>query len=351
MVISPRSRVHHDLDPKLDVIQSLRERAWIRECEGILGSKAYDILLRQGELYSTFSTQSDILSKIRHETLRIAVIQPLEASLGIRPDGSIIPPAPDDISDEDAELMWDDKNTFNPFADLRKKRFLWYYESYIQTIDAAEPGVSRKRNFDKMPFEGGGNSMDGHFDYPELRRRLVLVRVTIIKETDNWAAEGLSAKEREIGIAVNLQRQYEQIVEDLKSQKNFTVDLNLCDANPFVWELTYFGRPMTHLDGGIFKIKIHLSPRFPEEQPRVFMQTPLFHNRVSKHGVLCYSSQRPEEMRYHIEAIVGALEEETPPYDPRMTVNPEASKLFWGSPDDRKKYKRSLRRSVERSAE
>jgi ubiquitin-conjugating enzyme E2 Z len=56
-------------------------------------------------------------------------------------------------------------------------------------------------------------------------------------------------------------------------------------------------------------------------------------------------------MLHHIEAIVAALEEDDPPYDPRTTVNPEASKLFWGSPDDRKKYKRTLRRDVERSVE
>lgn len=293
-----------------------------------------------------------MIRKIRHETLRIAVIQPLEESLGIRADGTVSPPIARDLSDEEDDfLLEEEKTAFNPFADLRKRRFLWYFESYMQTIDAAEQAVSRKRKFETMPFEGPGNSMDGHFDYPELRRRLVFIRETIIHETQTWAAEGLESKAREVGIAVNLQRQHEQIVEDLKRQKNFTVDLTLTDGNPFVWELTYFGRPMTQLDGGIFKIKIHLSPRFPDEQPRVFMQTPLFHFRVSKQGILCYFSQKSEEMRYHIEAIVTALEDETPPYDPRMTVNAEASKMFWGSPDDRKQYNRALRRSVERSAE
>lgn len=279
-------------------------------------------------------------------------MRPLESSLGIQPDGTVSPPVFKESSDDEEELLLEDERTaFNPFADLRKRRFLWYFESYMKTIDTAEQSSSRSGVFERMPFESTGNTMDGRFDYAELRKRLTFIRETIIHETQTWAAEGLDFKQREMGIAVNLQRQYEQIVEDLKRQKSFTIDLALVDENPFVWELTYFGRPMTQLDGGIFKIKIHISPRFPDEQPRVFMNTPLFHFRVSKHGVLCYFSQKSEEMRYHVDAIVTALQDETPPYDPRMVVNPEASKMFWGSADDRRQYNRTLRRSVEKSVE
>jgi ubiquitin-conjugating enzyme E2 Z len=207
------------------------------------------------------------------------------------------------------------------------------------------------QQFERMPFESTGNTMDGRFNYPTLRRRLAFIKETIMNETYNWAEEGLKAKNKEARISVNLQRQHEQIVEDLKLKKHFTIDLGLDNGNPFIWQLTYFGRPMTHLDGGIFRIRIALSPRFPEEQPRVIVQTPIFHHRISKDGVLCYFPKKPEEMKCHIEAIVEALEDESPPYDPRTTVNPEASKLFWGSADDKKKYFRALRRSVQRSTE
>jgi len=40
------------------------------------------------------------------------------------------------------------------------------------------------------------------------------------------------------------------------------------------------------------------------------------------------------------------LEEERPPYDPRMAVNIEASKLYWGTEADRKEYNKKLRRFV-----
>ncbi|GMG30016.1 unnamed protein product [Aspergillus oryzae var. brunneus] len=301
-------------------------------------------------------TEHSVCAQIRHENLRIAVIEPLESSLGILPHESTsavserVSEEDDDVGEGQA-LSEDDKPVVDQFADLRKRRFLWYFDSYIQTIDAADSVISRKPKFQRMPFESQGNTMDGHFDYPELRRRVVLLREKIIYETNNWLFEGLGVKKQELSIASNLQRQYEQIVEDLKRQKNFAVDLELVDTNPFLWAFTYFGRPMSHLDGGIFRFKIYISPRFPDEQPRVFVETPIFHIRVSREGVLCYSPRRTDEMRYHIEAIVAALEEESPPYDPRTTVHPEATKLFWGSMEDRKKYNRALRQSVEKSAE
>ncbi|KAL5338909.1 ubiquitin-conjugating enzyme/RWD-like protein [Aspergillus crustosus] len=291
-------------------------------------------------------------AKIRHETIRIAVVQPLEEALDILPDGNT--KSPTETFSEDGETSDEEGSTYaNPFNDLRKRRFLWYYESYTQLIDEEMKNVrtNPSRRFQRMPFESTGNTMDGHFNYPELKRRLAVLKDKIIEETDTWKVQGIQAKKGELGIAVNLQRQYEQIVENFKHHKNFSIDLSLVDDNPFFWKLTYFGRPTTPLEGGVIKIRIHLSPQFPVEQPRVFLDTRLSHTRVSKEGVLCYLPRRVDEMRYHIEAIVSALEDEDPPYDPRTTVNPEASALFWGSPEDRKKYKRTLRRSVERSVE
>ncbi|KAL1975906.1 hypothetical protein VTN31DRAFT_4298 [Thermomyces dupontii] len=291
-------------------------------------------------------------SKIQHETLRIAVIQPLEDSLGIQPDGTVLPP-PERVesSNDDNFSFGDDAANPGPFDDLRKRRFMWYYESYLQTIEKASQNVQPKQQFERMNFEGPGNVMSGCFDYPELKRRLVFIKDALAEETASWAIQGQEAAQKDSRVAVDLRRQYERVSEDLKQQNAYTVDLDLVDGNVFVWVLTYFGRPMTHLDGGVFRIKIHLSPKFPQEQPRVFVQTPIFHHRVSKEGVLCYFPRRPEDLGHHIEAMVQAIEEEEPPYDPRAIVNPEASKLLWGSPEDKKKYFRALRRSVERSIE
>jgi ubiquitin-conjugating enzyme E2 Z len=281
----------------------------------------------------------------------------LEEYLGISPSGAVLPQssAPgydseDDEPDNDRDYEESSVN-FEPFKDLCKRRFLWYYDSYLLAISKAKLEVKDGQQFTRMPFECTGNCMEGKFNYTELERRLKLIKKTLDDETKRWAAEGLVIKKREGTAAANLQRHFEQVVEAYKRDKNVTLTIELVENNPFVWDITYFGRPMTNLDGGLFKIKLFFSPRFPEEHPRAKFETQLFHHRIAPDGTPCYTTKRVEDAKSHIEAIIEALEEEQPPYDPRTMVNPEASKLFWGSPDDKKMYSRKLRRAVQRSME
>jgi ubiquitin-conjugating enzyme E2 Z len=281
----------------------------------------------------------------------------MESYLGIGADGATQPIPATDSSDDgtgsetELYLMDEQSVTFEPFRDLCKRRFLWYYDSYLQSINKARTEVKDDVPFARMPFEGNGNTMEGKFHYTELERRLRFIKSQLDLETLNWASDGLSAKRRDTGLAANLQRQYEQVVEQYKKDPNVTLDIGLIGGNPFVWEVTYFGRPMTNLDGGLFKIMIHLSPRFPDEQPRIKFETKLFHHRIAADGTPCYFPKKPDCIKSHIEALIDALEEESPPYDPRTLVNPEASKLYWGSKDDKKVYNRQLRRAVQRTTE
>ncbi|KAG4030204.1 hypothetical protein MFRU_013g02230 [Monilinia fructicola] len=296
--------------------------------------------------------QKDYIAKIRHETLRISVIQRLEEYLNLSPAGESLPCSPpSDDANSDFEFLEESLIPFEPFRDLCKRRFLWYYESYLSAIEKARKEVQDGQFFARMPFEGDGNEMEGKFNYTELEKRLKLIRKTLDSETAHWATEGLLSQERESGVAANLQRQFEQVVEAYKKDQSVTLDIELEEKNPFVWNITYFGRPMTNLDGGLFRIKLHFSPRFPEEQPRAKFETSLFHHRIGLDGTPCYTPKRPEDVKSHIESIIEALEEESPPYDPRTLVNLEAGKLFWGSIDDKKTYHRRLRRSVQSSME
>ncbi|KAH8593549.1 ubiquitin-conjugating enzyme/RWD-like protein [Bisporella sp. PMI_857] len=301
--------------------------------------------------------QKDYVMKIRHETLRITVIQRLEGYLGISSAGIVQSVVRESDTEDDDEIdiydrKWDDSmGEFEPFMDLCKRRFLWYYDSYLLTISKAKTEVTEGQQFTRMPFESSGNDMAGKFGYNELERRLRLIKTTIDQETARWADDGIASVKKESSIAANLKRQYEQVVESYKRDKNVTLDIELEKNNPFVWNVTYFGRPMTNLDGGLFRIKIFFSTRFPEEQPRARFETQLFHHRLAGDGTPCYTAKRPEDVKAHIEAIIEALEEEHPPYDPRTLVNPEAGQLYWGSADDKKKYNRQLRRSVQRSME
>lgn len=307
----------------------------------------------------TGGTSANVV-QIRHETLRIAVIQQLEHVLGIQADGSVLAPTPAWDSDLDPEVERElaimaefEKPRFEPFNDLYKRRFLWYYETYMSTIERHAQINKDGEGFQKMPFEGTSNTMDGEFNYTRLKRRLMTIKEVLDKETNKWADDGLKAKRNELSVAANLGRQFEQLVEHHKIKGMFTVDLELVDGNPFVWQVTYFGRPMTPLDGGIFRIKVFLSTKFPDEQPRVRVETPIYHFRVSKDGVLCYFPKKLDEgsMQNHVEAIIAALEEDPAPFDPRTIVNPEVTKLYWGSAEDKKNYNRRLRRSVQRSSE
>ncbi|KAF6841212.1 ubiquitin-conjugating enzyme [Colletotrichum plurivorum] len=299
--------------------------------------------------------QKDYVQKIRHETLRITVIQRLEEYLGLTPDGVAVAQqsaGEQDQLDIDMEDMDDTTVPFEPFKDLCKRRFLWYYDNYLDAVQKAKTEVKDHQPFARMPFEGASNSMDGKFNYTELERRLRNIKVALDNELVKWASEGQLASNKEMTVSVNLRHQYEQVVQAFKRQ-DFPHDVQLEDNNPFVWVITYFGRPMTNLDGGLFRIKIHFSPRFPEEQPRVRFMTRIFHHRIAEDGTACYfpNQLKKDDVRSHIEAVFAALEEEDPAYDPRTLVNPEAHKLYWGGAEGRKNYNRRLRRSVQQSME
>ena len=302
-------------------------------------------------------------AKIQHESIRIAGIQVLEKALG---DADTTQPLLDSSSPsvnfEEETLDYSEvpdtprftkykKKKFEPFKDLVKRRFLWYYETYLSVVSEAEKKYKGGEEFTRMPFEGEGNSMKGKFDYLDLADRLRRIKTRLDEETLRWACDGLEAKQQETGLAANLQRQFEQMKEHQRVQSVYNVAVELENGNPFVWLMTYFGRPESHLEGGIFKIRISVSTKFPDEQPRVRLETSLYHHRVSKSGTLCYFPQKLEDMRNHITAITLALEEVAPPFDPRTIVNPEATKLLWGSADEKKVYNRNQRRCAQRSLE
>lgn len=292
------------------------------------------------------------IEQIRHETLRIAVIQRLEDFLGIHPDGSV-EPFPD-LEEVVVRTEYDvdpPDPPYEPFKDLCKRRFLWYFDTYMASITEGEKNHKPHQDFAIMPFEGGGNTMPGRFNYSELRRRMEMIKSVLFREIDYWAREGAVDVKKDTSIASMMGRQFEQIKEWYKKNDSITLDMELIDDNPFMWRLIYFGRPMTNLEGGMFKVKVAFSKRFPEELPRVIFETKLFHHRISQDGVLCYLPLRPDDIRNHIQTIVEAIEDTDTPYDPRMLVNPEASKLYWGGPDQKKIYNRQLRRSVQRSME
>lgn len=333
---------------------------------------------------------SAYITKIRHETLRISVIQRLESLLQMQPEKSSEPvhkklkrtvtgsmpietqssspnDSPSSADDatpatESSAYEYDAEATFNaldltqwdPFGDLMKRRFLWYYDAYLRSIDAHSSEQRDGTAFKRMEFEYPPNSMEGHFDYKGLRGRILAIRDKLDDEKLAWEQKGLQQVEDATQLATQLAFQFKQLQfkwnEGQYSGPRMELSLPT-PKNPFVWDLTLFGEPMTNLDGGIFNMKLHIPPTFPESQPRVTLQVPMFHHRVSSNGTLCYFPDKPDEIASHLEAVVRAIEDKKPDYDPRSMVHPEAFELYWGGDDKRKVYNRKLRRSAQESSE
>lgn len=295
--------------------------------------------------------------QVRHESLRLAVIEPLECLLGVgssavADENRLNTAARHFVEEDDSDSGDKEEQQFGPdspigpnaFNDLRKRMFLWYFGCYKNAIAQGQQESVHQERFEIARFEYTGNLMAGRFNYPSLYTRLHVLKDALWAETLRWSVDWTC--EEKAGVVHCLQGQFEQITVALQTEKDFSMDLRLVDNNPFLWHLTYFGRPLTQLDGGVVNVKLHMSPRFPDEQPRVFVDPPIFHCRVSPTGVLCYTPERENSMQYHLNAIVQTLENE-PQFDPRKTVNPEASRLFWGEAADRRQYNRKLRQSFE----
>ena len=337
------------------------------------------------------------VAKIRHESLRIAVLKRLEGLLGVQPekgeppakrqrskvqhqqqhhapksksddgalsptsttaDNTSTPATTPSVYEYDAEATFSalDSAHWDPFADLLKRRFLWYYDSYLNSVNTHSQEQSDGTAFTRMEFEYPPNTMEGSFDYASLQHRLERVHQALEDERAGWALEGAKQATQGTQLATQLAFQYQQ----LKHQWNETqyassrLELSLPDPkNPFEWTLTFFGKPMTNLDGGIFLLSLSIPPTFPTDaQPRVKFETPIFHHRVSPNtGTLCYFPEREDDIASHLVAIVAAIEDNDAQYDPRAVVNPEAFALYWGGDDKRKIYNRKLRRSAQASSE
>ncbi|KAF2769486.1 UBC-like protein [Teratosphaeria nubilosa] len=292
------------------------------------------------------------VAKITHETMRIAVCNRLEGLLGIKEERAATP----SVHEYDAEATYKalDSTHWDPFADLLKRRFLWYYDTYMQTVERESKLHKQNEAFQRMDFEYPPNSMEGKFDYKSLHARLTRIRETLEEEQRSWAKAGAKQVADSTQLAVQLAFQFGQLEHKWNNSTydSSRMEISLPDKqNPFVWKLTLFGKPMTNLDGGIFNMTLYIPPNFPDIQPRLKIETPIFHHRVSMNGALCYFPEKEEEVASHLEAIVRAIEDEDPKYDPRSMMNPEAFALRWGGDDKKKVYTRKLRRSAQDSCE
>ncbi|KAM3419260.1 hypothetical protein BST61_g5198 [Cercospora zeina] len=325
---------------------------------------------------------SAYIAKIRHETLRVSVCQRLESLLQIPPEktepalkkfkvshaeeppespksplasGTNGTSTPASVHEYDAEATYNalEQGQWDPFADLIKRRFLWYYDTYTRAIDMFSGAQRDGAAFKRMEFEYPPNSMEGHFGYKNLKGRMETILARLDEEAQSWEQQGAQQVVNATQLATQLAFQFKQLQDKWNkgSYAGCHMEISLPNPkNPFLWHLTLFGEPMTNLDGGIFNMDLFVPPDFPVTQPRVKLTTPIFHHRVSTNGHLCYFAPREDEIGSHLDAIVAAIEDKDSSFDPRATVNPESFDLRWGKEDERKLYNRKLRRSAQESS-
>lgn len=155
--------------------------------------------------------------------------------MDLNPDGTKRVAPEFDTADVDPEAP-PPEPPFEPFRDLIKRRFLWYYNSYVATIEEQMTKVRPNQPFRNMPFEHSGNQMDGKYNYEELKKRLDNVKKALEAEAQEWIDGGFEADRRDEGIAVYLKRQLDQCTEHFKKE-NVALDIELVDKNPFNWRV------------------------------------------------------------------------------------------------------------------
>ncbi|KAF9974336.1 hypothetical protein BGZ73_002255 [Actinomortierella ambigua] len=234
------------------------------------------------------------------------------------------------------------------FSDLSKRLFLCYYDIYQDIVDNESARIKDGTEFYKAGFEFGGNKMDGKFNYASLRSRLVQIKDAINEETRQWTQ---CSKEwiESSNISSNLQRQFEQVREYYRENDSGGIEVELVNGNPYEWNFTLFGPPMSNYDGGMFKVELVFSNQFPEVQPRARFVTPMYHVHVNSDGVPIYSVTRSDDVRSHIEAIRDMIVREDPKPIPSTHINVEASKLYFGTKEQKREYSRNARRCASRS--
>lgn len=134
------------------------------------------------------------------------------------------------------------------FSDLSKRLFLAYYDIYQNTVQTESENIKDGTAFYKAPFEYGGNKMDGTFNYASLAQRLETIKKAIDQETVDWIQQSNRWISESTRMSSNLKRQYEQIREYYRENNTGGVEVELVDGNPFVWNFTLIGKPMTYGD-------------------------------------------------------------------------------------------------------
>ncbi|KAI8825784.1 ubiquitin-conjugating enzyme/RWD-like protein [Fimicolochytrium jonesii] len=284
----------------------------------------------------------DYNAKLQHETIRVSVCDRLEEALGWKNDNIKV-----DGTTSISRPFCTCRST-SPFLDVTKRMFLMYKQIYSET---AQREMTTKREgtaFVLARFEFGNNSAQGTFQYTALTKRLDKIQEALLKEPEEWMTLSKDWIANETTSASNLRSQFDQIQASHEYDSCLLMELR--NDNPFAWDLTAMGLPMTQHDGGMFNIEMRFHDDFPTVQPRIRFTTEMFHPHISPDGIPYYRVERAENIREYLDMLVNLFKRD-PSGDPTTHLNMRATKMWFGSKEDRRDYNRNARRCAQRSTD
>ena len=279
--------------------------------------------------------------KILHETLRVAVCEVMEDSL---------------------EQRIVSANGVHPiFANVRSTFFHMYNERYLAECKRMSEKLKDGAAFKMMPFECSGNGIHGNFQWAKIKTRLESLRARVLANVEEWRKKGaeqtlLLHEKHDAGVSscIHYLRQQE---ERIKNEAPEGASIGPTEGNTCVWEATIFGPADTLWDGGMFSVELVFPPDFPDSPPYVRFLTPIFHPQISPSGVpylralIQWHCCDPKDRTLGalLANIVSLLTSDPSP-EPATHLNLDAASLhFSRSDDDRKEYKKQVKKCVQRS--
>ncbi|KAI8615953.1 ubiquitin-conjugating enzyme/RWD-like protein [Chytriomyces sp. MP71] len=281
----------------------------------------------------------DYSRKIMHETLRVSVCIRLEKYLGIDAVGVYMI----------MNAGFCTCRERSPFEDMCKRLALLYHDVYQDNIDKeVAKGIVDGTKFKRARFETTSNTMDGEFQYANLKMRLRRIYAAIKEETESWIRSSVTWIHDDTLASSNLRNQFEQI--RASGEYASSLMLHLVDDNPFVWMVTVSGPPGSVYEDGMFPCRVLFHNQFPDVLPRAQFLVDVFHPNVTVDGVPFYSVKKPEDVRQHLTALIHLFKEKPDP-QPATHVNLRAAAMFLKGDHGIKDYNRNCRRCAQRSIE
>ena len=236
-------------------------------------------------------------------------------------------------------------------------------QSYLNTIKVMSEKKELKdgANFKMMPFECSSNGMHGQYQWAKLKARVDKIHAQLMAEVQEWRNQGAqqtalmkSHRDSAVNSCVHYLRQQE---ERIKHEAPDGTSVGVDETNACVWTATIFGPAETLWDGGMFQVELIFPPDFPDAPPYVHFLTGIYHPHISPLGVpylrnlIMWNTLEPRDKSVSalLQALINVLALDPSP-EPATHLNVEAATLaFSRSDDDRKEYKRQVKKRVQRS--